>query len=253
MTGVPLSEVAAEDFINLRAALVRRMDGNANHAIVWQRIYFRTTTRSPEAYDRDGHRWWRANRDDMAAETGLSKDQVKRAYLALEQKGFIEGVEHAFGGPSDHTKSYRCVTYSDGRANPPSRRANSPDLDWANPPDLPSSQEEEVLPHPPPESAVSRFDEAWKQWPRKEDKARAQQAWKSVIKNKLITEDALFEAVVAHGRAYVAAGTEKRFVKYLVSWLNARAWANPLPTAESEAAPAKQLAYAGREEYTPPE
>ncbi|QKS17292.1 hypothetical protein HUN59_14710 [Curtobacterium sp. Csp2] len=230
------------------------MDGNANHAIVWQRIWFRTSVRSPEAYQRDGHRWWRANRDDMSAETGLSKDQVKRAYLALEAKGYIEGVEHGFGGSSDHTKSYRCVTYQDGRAESPSGRAESPDHDRANSPDLPSLKKKEELPHPPPAAPDSRFEEAWKQWPRKEDKVRAQQAWKSVVKNRLLTDDQLADAVIAHARGHIARGDEKRFVKYLASWLNAKAWLNEVPAPEGPHAGApRQPAYAGREEYTPPE
>lgn len=124
MTGVPLADTAGAVFITVRPALIRRM-GNANLAIVWQWIYFRTTERSPDAYDHDGERWWCVNRDDIADETGLRTDQVRRALESLEKDGYLEGAHHALGGPWDRKRSYRCIFANTDMADLPDASGKS--------------------------------------------------------------------------------------------------------------------------------
>ncbi|WP_416394202.1 MULTISPECIES: hypothetical protein [unclassified Curtobacterium] len=124
MTGVPLADTAGAVFITVRPALIKRM-GNANLAIVWQWIYFRTTDNSPSAYDREGERWWCVNRDEIADETGLRSDQVRRALEALEKEGYLEGAHHALGGPYDRKRSYRCILANADMANLPDASGES--------------------------------------------------------------------------------------------------------------------------------
>jgi hypothetical protein len=123
---VPVEYAVAPDFIPLRAALVHAL--GSSEAIVWQLIYFRTSADSPAAYERDGVRWWRANRDELARSSGLTSDQVKRVIGKLEHSGHLEGVEHRAQGITDRTKSYRCVTDDSAR----STGAIQPSHEWGD-------------------------------------------------------------------------------------------------------------------------
>ncbi|GGL76835.1 hypothetical protein GCM10009706_14090 [Curtobacterium citreum] len=121
---VPLEHAIARDFIPLRGALVAEL--GAAPAILWQLIWFRTGPDSPASYEQNGHRWWRANREELSKHSGLTVDQVKRIVSKLEADGALESARHQAGGVTDHTKSYRCLT--DEIARPIG--ANPPNLDW---------------------------------------------------------------------------------------------------------------------------
>jgi hypothetical protein len=111
--GVPVDEVTAKDFIMVRAALVKRL-GGANEALVWSRIEYRTNS-AKDAHEADEKLWWAASYEVVADETGLSRDQVKRAVAKLVESGFLLAEKHH---GSVQTMSYSPVIL---------HRAESPD------------------------------------------------------------------------------------------------------------------------------
>lgn len=124
MTGVPEDMVTAPDFIQVRAALVQLV-GGANEALVWERVNFRSCDDTRAIEDDDGGRaWWPASSALIAAETGLSVDQVDRALRTLRQGGFVESTEHRLGGNYDRTKSWRVVVNSRGVDSAESRNGD---------------------------------------------------------------------------------------------------------------------------------
>ena len=108
MTGVPMEEVTAHDFMQVRAALVARL-GGANEALVWTRIHYRCADEARAYVDDDGVTWWPASSAAISAEVGLSDDQVDRALKSLRSAGFLDATEHRLGGNYDRTKSWRPV------------------------------------------------------------------------------------------------------------------------------------------------
>lgn len=139
-SGVPRDEVTSNDFISVRAALVRRL-GGANEAIVWERIRFRTEHVDPPFLDAHGVAWWPAKRELIAHETGLSPDQVKRALASLVAGGFLDSAQHRQQGNWDRTVSYRPVI--EPRAKSPNGPGEGARCRRANSPNLPISQEVE--------------------------------------------------------------------------------------------------------------
>ncbi|WIE54209.1 hypothetical protein [Curtobacterium sp. MCBD17_003] len=113
MTGVPESETTAHDFVMVRAALVQRL-GGANNALVWTRIHFRIADGSQRYVDDDGIAWWRASNEQIGEEVGLTADQVYKATTAMRRAGFLESTEHRLGGNYDRTQSWRAVVDRDG-------------------------------------------------------------------------------------------------------------------------------------------
>lgn len=142
--GVPAEHATARDFMMVRAALVKTL-GGANEALVWTRIDFRLQMRQPPYVDEESVAWWPASLDLLADETGLSRDQVKRALQGLLTAGHLAATEHRLGGNYDRTKSYRTVV--SGRhvdvANSPHEIGRNRHQDVANSPHVPSIEKEE--------------------------------------------------------------------------------------------------------------
>jgi hypothetical protein len=111
MTGVPMDEVTAHDFMQVRAALVARL-GGANEALVWTRIHYRCADEAYAYVDAEGVLWWPATNEQIGSEVGLSADQVKRATATLKADGYLAATEHRLGGNYDRTKSWRPVIES---------------------------------------------------------------------------------------------------------------------------------------------
>ena len=106
--GVPSSAVDAASFMMVSADLVRTL-GGANDAILWARIHFRAN--GPDAHrDTDGNAWWAGvSQTQIADETGLSRDQVKRVTARLVRDGFIAEAQHHLAHNYDQSKSYRPI------------------------------------------------------------------------------------------------------------------------------------------------
>lgn len=101
--GVPIIEVTANDFMQVRAALVKRV-GGANQALVFARVYYRTGPDSRAAIDVEGELWWQASHPLLAKETGLSEKQARDAIEELVEKGFVLRESHR-----GRVYSYRAV------------------------------------------------------------------------------------------------------------------------------------------------
>lgn len=92
-----------DDFIMLRPALVRKMQGNVVGAMILTRIAYRC---GAQHTDDDGHKWWRTNAADLAHEVGLSEPQVRRAINALIKDKLLASKVDNING-YDRTKTYR--------------------------------------------------------------------------------------------------------------------------------------------------
>jgi len=142
--GVPASLVTAADFMQVRSALVRLL-GGANEALVWTRIEFRMQAAVPPHVDQQGNVWWPATAEQIADETGLSADQVRRALRGLIDDGYLESTEHRLGGNYDRTKSYRTLVQDRQLDLAESRNESwrNRQMDVAIPPALPLPKKEE--------------------------------------------------------------------------------------------------------------
>lgn len=231
--GVPLAEATAHDFMVIRAALVRRL-GSANNALVWARLHYRTSPGSMVAHEQGGHLWWKATREGLADETGLTTHQVRRALEALTSSGAIASTRHNLGGAYDQSLSYRPVivhraNLPDQWAVVPTEEADSPDLHRANLPDVPLTRHQEEVPAAEPRERIDElFTQAWESWPKKVDRKDALQKFRLALRQFRGREQALVDAIKAHGEAY-AAHNEPKYRPGLAVWLNKERWNNPLP------------------------
>lgn len=101
---IDLALLAEGDFTLLRAALVRALGGNANDALVLQRLHWRCLRPNSDG-------WWTGTYAELGEECGLSADQVSRSVRKLREAGHIETQER--GTSIDRTLSYRVITVSD--------------------------------------------------------------------------------------------------------------------------------------------
>ncbi len=129
------------DFIGVRAALVSLLGNDANRALVLTRIFYRADPRWREAHEADGFWWWRASRETIAQETGLTANQVQRILKWLDDNGFIESVAFQMGGRWDQTRSLRVVLHRAICHDDPAESQNEHSAESQN---APIQTEEEV-------------------------------------------------------------------------------------------------------------
>ncbi len=103
----------------------------------------------------------------------------------------------------------------------------------------------------PADNIAAAFDKFYKAYPRHAGKDAAQRKFTTIVKSKKVTP----EQIIAGAKRLAADPNlpAKNFIPYPATWLHAGGWADePLPPRDGQ--PANQrAAYAGREEYTPPE
>jgi len=122
-----------------------------------QRLHPGARCADPGPHAVDG--WWRGTYQELAEETGLSPDQVRRALGKLKDDGFLAAEARREGGNWDRTMSYQVVMSTSSQvANPPDGLADPPLEDVivdapvsvssqvANPPDVPMRRKEPPLP-----------------------------------------------------------------------------------------------------------
>jgi hypothetical protein len=119
VAGVPADEVTADDFIMVRAALVRRL-GGANEALIWTRIHYRIGRDSQAAHETESGRWWSASYGAIGDEVGLSAKQTRTAIDNLVAGGFLLTEQHRLSGNYDQTYSYQTVII-EGQMHVPKR------------------------------------------------------------------------------------------------------------------------------------
>lgn len=211
--------LTSSDFIGVRAALVKALDGDGNRALVLTRIYFRADSRWREAHDADGAWWWRATYETIATETGLSVDQARRCVKWLIEHGFVHVAKHRVEGPYDQTQSLRVALLES-----PDDVAESPDVDPAESPDVPSIQKKKTLKIL--EGTISEddlelaFERWWKTFPKKVNKPAGRKAYRVAVTKTTIESLAL--GAIAFARANVE--TEPRFIAHPATWLNGERW-----------------------------
>lgn len=75
------------------------------------------------------------------------------------------------------------------------------------------------------------FDWAYKHWPKKTERKKSLDKFKTIVKSKNVDE--LVSDIIRFGDAY-AATTEKQFVPALNVWLNGERWTDELPQRDTE-------------------
>lgn len=233
MSGVPISEVTAKDFIMVRAALVKRL-GGANEALVWSRIEYRSSSAKHAHETADGQLWWAVSYPVLAEETGLSEQQARRAIDKLVEGGFLL-AEHHHG--SDRRLSYCPVIAHLSESTdgiPPvgidSSIGRERQFQLSDSTDVPLIETSKTVETSTSarsakiEALVSGlFEDAWKHWPRKESKKKAQDRFLALADPAMVAR-----AIIAHGDAHVQ-HTPTQFVPHLTTWLNQERWSDPLP------------------------
>lgn len=144
--GVPIEEATAKDFMQVRAALVRRV-GGANEALVWTRIDWRADSARVAHQTEDGTHWWAASYPEIADETGLTADQVRRAVESLIERGFLRAEQqHGFSRKRSYAPVYAHLADSPDGENARCIRRNR-QMEVADLPDGSSSieRQDEVL------------------------------------------------------------------------------------------------------------
>lgn len=240
--GVPVEEATAKDFMQVRAALVRRV-GGANEALVWTRIDWRADSAKVAHQTQDGTHWWAATHDEIADETGLSAGQVRRAIDKLVARGFLrEDAHHGFDRRKSYSPIYAHLADSpNGEIASSKRRVRQMEL--ADSPDGSSyierqERDEEdsafgaavalfeapqILPSGP------SFDDFWSVWPKKVAKPDALRAWAKAIK-QVAPERIVAGAVAYRDNPGIP---EKQFIPYPATWLNRSGWDDELPTRDA--------------------
>lgn len=117
MSGFSPGALHRHTYVLVEAQMVRDLKGDAVAAIVAARILFKLELRG--VYDVAGRSWWRASQAELADETGLSRDQVRRAVERLIDGGFLLAEKHHLDPERkewDQTLSYSLVEAHDAPA-----------------------------------------------------------------------------------------------------------------------------------------
>ena len=243
------------DFIMVRPALVRKL-GDLSGVLMIARIQFRSSVAVPDA---QGIKWWKATNDEMAQETGLTGDQVRRTLERLVKKGLILWkVENE--SPWDRTKSYRVAARQMHPAPTPNGSGVDAGSQLASTPDVLPTKEvkEETQEEPRPRAARAaslsavadeHFPEWYAAYPKKEKKIAARKAYekalgvlaadKRVVSGQMTAVDILLCA--AHAFRGRRTGQDPTFTPHPASWLNAGQWDDEAPQRFISAANRNEL------------
>ncbi|WP_137843829.1 hypothetical protein [Microbacterium sp. 2FI] len=217
--GVPREEATAKDFMQVRAALVRRL-GGANEALVWTRIDWRAESARTAHQTSDGTHWWAATYPEIAEETGLTAEQARRAVEKLIEGGFLRAEQqHGFARKRSYAPVYSHLADSpDGEDARSKRRVRQ--IDLADSPDEPlyRDRETETLLAPPEPTAT--FAEFYLAYPRKVGKEAARRAFDKAVKSV----DPRMIVDAAHRYAADPNLPDKQFIPHPSRWLNAGRW-----------------------------
>jgi hypothetical protein len=103
------ASIGAHDYMQVRAQLIRDLDGYGNGALVLTRIAYRLDPDRPCAATGVHDGWWRVNLKELANETGFKVAQIQRILTRLRTLGHIEALTEQEDGVWDRTLSYRIV------------------------------------------------------------------------------------------------------------------------------------------------
>lgn len=185
----------------------------------------------------------------LVDKTSLSERAVRSSIRTLEDLGLVATASRTRPNGSTTSNVY---TLSGGGHDVPgegARRAGGPSPETTPPePSLnPQGKEPPVVPQ------VDHFEEAWKLWPKKTDKALARRRWATAVKAHAKDwecnavqgvvdqppipvdkrESALANTVMRYGVEYQRT-TPPQFIPSLATWLNRERWTDPLPRRADE-------------------
>lgn len=179
---------------------------------------------------------WSLSINRLAQDNGEGKHAIRAAIAELEKFGYLtrdQVNDKRFG------EAVWVTTDPEGAENPLSdlplsEIPLSENQTTKNNTLLEEHLEEE---HSKNTSKRELFEEFWKEYPRKVDRAKALRAFKSALNR------AEFEQILAGTIAYRNDANRKpEFTKYPATWLNADAWENEIaPSPDSEAAERARL------------
>lgn len=177
---------------------------------------------------------WSLSINRLAQDNGEGKHAIRAAIAELERFGYLvrdQVNDKRFGealwvtsDPFDNPLSEKPLSEIPLSENQTTKNNTS----------LEEHLEEE---HSKNTKAKELFEEFWKEYPRKVDRAKALRAFKSALTRSS------FEQILAGAIAYRNDTNRKpEFTKYPATWLNADAWENEIaPSPDSEAAERARL------------
>lgn len=112
------ADFAADDWIIVRPALIKKLNGFSDGVIVLSRINYRAVAQRP---DDDGHQWWRCSVQELADEIGFSWDQMQRIMKKLVNMGLVLTKVNNVNS-YDRTKSYRANVADPAATKPVTRQ-----------------------------------------------------------------------------------------------------------------------------------
>ena len=164
---------------------------------------------------------WSLSINSIAKEAQEGKDAIRSAIAELERFGYLERSQVNESGRYGES----IWTTQDPAVYPLSENPLA-----ENPTTKNNNIKEEQVKNTIREFDF-QFDEFWKEYPRRIDRAAAFRAFKSALKR------AKFEDILAGAIAYRNDPTRKpEFTKYPATWLNADAWENAAALPEVKAA-----------------
>jgi hypothetical protein len=177
---------------------------------------------------------WSLSINRLAQDNGEGKHAIRAAIAELEQFGYLvrdQINDKRFGEAVWVTTDPSNDPLAD---NPLSENPLSENQTTKNNTQLEEHLEEE---HSKNTKAKELFEEFWKEYPRKVDRAKALRAFKSALTRSS------FEQILAGAIAYrMDTNRKPEFTKYPATWLNADAWENEIaPSPDSEAAERAKL------------
>lgn len=230
--GVPVAEATAKDFIQVRAALVRRL-GGANEALVWTRIDWRADSARVAHQTEDGTHWWAATYPEIAEETGLTADQVRRAIERLIDGGFLRAEQqHGFSRKRSYAPVFAHVADSPDGRNARSKRQDC-QIHVADSPDVPLIETLETgdTPVVPAGAGIEKkLDAIWSLWPASRRSTR--KVVERSLRTALKAADWLTIIDVAESHTQVWETwpvSDVQFVPLLSTWLNQERWTGAVP------------------------
>lgn len=230
--GVPIAEATAKDFMQVRAALVRRL-GGANEALVWTRIDWRADSAKAAHQTEDGTHWWAATYPEIAEETGLTPEQVRRAVEKLVEGGFLRAEQqHGFSRKRSYAPVYSHVADSPDGENARSKRRDR-QIHVADSPDVPLIETLETRDTPivPTQDDVEQnLDAIWSLWPSSRRSTRKVVDQKLRAALKVAPFSVIITAAQKHAEVWSTwPASEMQFVPLLSTWLNQERWTGALP------------------------
>ena len=218
-----IEEARTAHFVQVVPSVVRDV-GGANNALVYIRMAWRCEqeTRGHSRADLRGRIWWTALHGTIAAETGLTVEQVRYSLKQLREAGWVEEWDQGKG----LAKAYSPTGHLPRGSEIPDTPSEIPE----GPTNEPSGISDsllliETVASGGRDEKTARvrddlFEKAWMHWPRKVKKQAAIAAFRKVKDPAVVAR-----GIVQHGDAYAQyPESELQFVPHLSTWINGKQW-----------------------------